>query len=415
MDLEARLDALLSSAGIGRERVWSESGADRALAPLLAAADHLAPLRTARPDASFANALEQRLLTQAAARAQSSRATTSAPGSGIPLAVAGQSPRMAYQPSESGGADHAQRNRTAHTPAGSHRHATRRGGIASVPLWTRALAAACVFVALGSALFVAGASAQPGSFLFRLHRAEQWVQVNLASSPEDRARLHLQYASDALASLDRSVASRASGSAYSDALATLQVELGASSAAIEVVAPGTTHDSLAAQLAALQQRARGDLLAALAARNWPDRLATSAMLGSLGESVPQVTGATISEDTGTTSHGTRVVRVVLSGSGFTSGALLVLDGHPRGTVISVTATTLIAEVAVDPASLHLLSAGIENPDGTAAETRNLTHTGAARSSDTPLPRPGATPNTTPKATPDTTPGAGSRGGHGGHG
>lgn len=416
MNLDDRLDTLLSASGQPVALLPDDEDA-RALAPLLAAAQRLAPLREAQPSARFAEQLERQIL----ARATSGR-TPYAPTSTSGTAIAdadGEAPTVPMLlPDGMPAVDGEAPTRLDMTvPLWSRAPRTEQAGSARrlrrgtrLPVWTRALAAACVLLALGSGLFAAAANAQPGSPLFGLHRVEQWARVSLAS-PEDKARLHLQYAGDALTALDRAVAQRSGDPAYAGALDTLRSELAAAASAIAALPAGQTHDTLAAQLAALQQRARDDLRAALPSLGWDDRVATTTAMGELGEGVPRVTGAAIHAIAGQdgqsaqgATHGARPVQIVVSGGGFAAGAQLMINGQPAGTVLSVTDGMVVAQVSLDPTTSHIASIGIENPDGTAAQTTDVGH-GAAVT---------ATPAISPTATP-THHGGGHGGGHGGHG
>lgn len=414
MNLDDRLDALLTASGQPVSPLPDDDDA-HALAPLLAAAVRLAPLREAQPSARFADQLERQMLAHAAARAArlpDAPPHAVAPESGdldrymptLPMPVVNGTDA---DPAQLGVTPPSGSRATRREPLPAHARGARRRG--ALPLWARALAAACVLLALGSGLFAAAANAQPGSPLFGLHRAEQWARVSLAS-PDDKARLHLQYANDALAALDRAVAQHSGDPAYGGALSSLQSELAAAASAIASLPAGQTHDTFAGQLAALQQRARDDLRAALPGLSWGDRLATTTALGGLGESVPHVSGAVIHEvvgqgahdggqgSQGGTAHGGQSVQIVVSGTGFAAGAKLVLDGQPAGTVLSVTGDTLVAQVSLEQGGGRVDSIGVENPDGTAAQTSAIDH-GAAI-----VPPPAAGPQVTPTPT-----------GHGGHG
>ncbi len=403
MNLDDRLDALLGASGQPAASNPDDDDA-RALAPLLSAARRLMPLRDAQPAADFAGRLERDLLALAAGRATNARpshvgmrAVADSDEPTLPLLVP-QAARGSNERAPRAALPRWLRSLPAEASVRGHR--TRRS--ATLPVWARALAAACMLLALGSGLFAAAANAQPGSPLFGLHQVEQWARVSL-SSPADKARLHLQYASDALAALDRAVAQRSGDPAYASALATLQSELNAAATAIAALPAGQTHDALATQLATFQQRARDDLRAALPGLGWSDRVATTAALGGLGENVPHVTGAAIHEiagrDAQAAAHGTHAAQVVVSGSGLVAGARLVVNGQPMGTVLSVTDGTLVAQVSLDPSLVgRVVSIGVENPDGTAAQTSAIDHGAAV------TPTPAATATPTPH-----------HGGHGGHG
>ena len=421
MNLDDRLDALLSASGWPNAFPLPDDDDARALAPLLAAAQRLAPLREAQPSARFADELEHRVLAHAAS-GRTPYAPTTATGTAAADADGAAPTAPMLVPNGVPAVDddgEAPTRRDMTVPLWSRAPRTAQAGLArparrgaNLPVWARALAAACVLLALGSGLFAAGANAQPGSPLFGLHRVEQWARVSLAS-PEDRARLHLQYAGDALAALDRAVAQHSGDPSFAGALDTLRSELAAASSSIAALPAGQTHDTLAAQLATLQQRARDDLRAALPSLGWGDRVATTAALGVLGERVPHITGAAIHAIAGqdgqdgqsaqgaTHGAGARPVQIVVSGGGFAAGARLVIDGQSAGTVLAVTDGTLIAQVSLDPTAAHIASIGVENPDGTAAQTTDVAH--------------GAAVTATPMVAPTATPHRGGRGGRGGHG
>jgi hypothetical protein len=399
MNLEDRLDALLSASGQPALPLPDDEQT-RPLIPLLNAARRLGTLRDVQPDARFADELARTMLSQAATlRAQESVATAGhVPTEPLSLVrgsldAAGDAATEIGEPvplwpgiSRGGGA------------TGSFRQQRRSKRL---PLWAHLVAAACLLLALGVTSFAVGANAQPGSPFFALHRAEEWAQVTLAA-PADRARLHLRYASEALATLDSAVAQHNSA-AYGDALDAFQSEMSAAAVAIAALPSGDTHDALTSQLTTLQQQGRADLHTALSAFDWTSRVTTTAALATLGDSVPQVTGAALHEiaaQSPQTTHSGHEVQVVVSGSGFEAGALLVINGQPTGTVLSVTGDTLIAQVTLDPGTEHVIAVGVENPDGTAAETQVISHDAAV----TATPAPTATPTR-----------HGGHGGHGGHG
>lgn len=408
MYLDDRLDALLGASGQPASHLADDEDA-RTLAPLLTAARRLTPLREAQPSARFADELERQILASAAGRTPyaSTQAHVSpvADGDAPTVPTVSTVPIVVPYGGPSGGRV-APTTTAPHWPGSSRTMSARAAGRKQrrsmmLPVWARGLAVACVLLALGSGLFAAAANAQPGSPLFGLHRAEQWVQVSLAS-PADKARLHVRYAGDALAALDRAVAGSRGDPTYSSALATLQSELSAAASSIATLPAGQTRDALAAQLAAVEQHARDDLRAALPGLNWDDRVATTAALGGLGESVPHVMSATIDEiaghDAQAATRGGHTVQIIVSGSGFVAGARLVINGQPAGTVLSVADGTLVAQVSLDPSLAgHVVSIGVENPDGTAARTSAIDHGAAV----TQTPAPSVTPT--------------HHGGHGGHG
>lgn len=426
MDHEDRLDALLSArrAAGARDGAWMPVE-DAQLATLLTTAERLAPLRKTTPAADFADALEQRLLARAGALAvQHAVAGGDAPtiaGSDYPTLPNGHTNGtfIAYDGDAAPTRPDLTQPVAGEWPLPSTRSAPprRAARILHFPsggTWMRSIAAAVILLVLGASVLSAAANAAPGSFLFGLRRAEQWFSVQVASDPAAKVRLHLQYAEQALAALDTAVAHQAGDPAYAAALATLRTEAAAASDGLQALAPGATRDDLAAQLETFQRHARGDLWAALPGLSWPDRVITTSALGELGDdSVPRISTVTVrpdpsSDDHGGDSHGgnpsdngaaaTHRYRVEVSGSGFTTGTVLMVNGKVAGTILSITPSQVVAEMMLDPAALHSASIGIQNPDGTAAATNDITR-GA------PAPATTAVATATP----------GDRGGHGGHG
>ncbi len=393
---EDRLDALLSENAMGAagSPTWQQE--DDVLAPLLAAAESLDTFHAALPSGQFAETLEVRLLAHAAmltrdlATAGTDQymvaslaedlpenlgddppAISDGDFPTIPIDGMHQSPAPAYVARRVG-----QEQRVSATP---HRRprSSRYGRI----LW-QAIAAALVLAIGAGTLTAAAAAAGPGSLLFALHRWEQGVRVSLSASPADRVRLHLQYASDALATLDRAVATRAGDPTYSDALATLAYEERAAAGDLKAVPAGSERDALAAQLSTLHQRARQDLRAALLTLNWSDRVQTTSLLGYLGVQVPTITSVVWSHSEEGDGRGWQVR---ISGSGFQSGATVVVDGRPEGTVLSVTPTTLTALLPESGAGGVPAHIGVSNPDGSAADTDQLTSAGTRHTKSTPPP------------------------------
>jgi hypothetical protein len=381
MQIEDRLDALLTtclnsldSLNGTPQDAWI--ALDEDLLPLLQAADALTPLREAQPRAEFARTLERRLLAYAASRAGES---------GMPAPVGNVS-------------EHRLANAAAPTTSAEPRapgRIRRRSSRRMWPPW-QLVAAAVLLLIVGAALLTtAAASAGPGSPLFGLHRAEQNLRVQLASSQGDRVRLHLSYAAEALAQLNTAVAQQAGGPAYSSALATLVTEQQAAADGLASMPAGAEHDALSTQLAALRTRARGDLHAALQKISWSDRLGTTQALGELGETVLIVQDVTVTHLDGQDMH---LVHLVVSGSGFAPGAVVMVDGRQLGTVTSATATQLTVDL--DAITLHaaLRAIGVSNPDGTAALSPRIKVDNSANpgGGDYGHPTPAVHPTPTPR-------------------
>lgn len=301
------------------------------------AADRVGALASIEPSRRFAAALEAHFLAQA-------------------RAMAGED-------------EHTAPERVAHASHVAGPSRARMGSSRRRPwriLWPTIAAVFVIAVSLGT-LFAA-ASAAPGSPLYALHRWEQGVNVSLAGGPADRARLHLTYATDALAALDASVARHEGDRAYRDALSSFQDEMRSATAAVSQISDDTTRQALEAQLAAVRAQARDRLRAALPSLDWSMRVETTTTLAQVGDTVPQITQVmSISS-----SHdGEQVRQYSVTGSGFQPGAVLVVDGSPVGVTISSSPTTLVASVQDlgDEVAPH--SIGVSNPDGSAAQTTDI--------------------------------------------
>lgn len=260
-----------------------------------------------------------------------------------------------------------------------------------------ALVAAVVVLVVGvSTVVVAAAQARPGSPLFALHRVEQSVQANVTPDTAARARQHLQFAREWLATLHTAATQPLGDAAYADALRALRDEDVAAAHEIAQVRPGAQRTALENDLATLRTDERTMLRATLSAANWPNRIAATTALGVLGVTVPRVTGATLVEDTD--DHWL----VTLTGSGFQPGALLLVNGQPTGSVIALSNGVLTATVPVDALAQTPSTLGVGNPDGTAAATSSVRmHKPVAATATPDHPEqgtPGAGPDETPSAT-----------------
>jgi hypothetical protein len=218
--------------------------------------------------------------------------------------------------------------------------------------------------------FALAASARPGSALYGVRRWQEDVRTNLVNSDAERAQLHLQYATDALDALDAAVVQH-DANAYSEALGRFTDELHQANDALAQVPAGSDHESLSARLDALRTRGRSDLRAALPALSWSARITTTSALGGLGETV-----LTVTRVSGVRSgvYGARLWTLTITGLGFQSGAVLLVNGRPAGHVVTITPTRVVAQLASGEQEDGLTrSIGVGNPDGTAAASQ-LTET-----------------------------------------
>jgi len=414
MQPDERLDALLSrrqrdggagatdaagtTAGTGMAATSADEGAN-GQRPLLDAADRLAVWGDADPSPAFADRLEAHLLARFAARplGDAPRQFAAAPtppterqgpqrgvangaadpvtGGPVPAGMGARPAAAANAPLPLAGRPDAAPGAAPETAAAADgarapgRLATRRpSGIRAVrPLW-RAVAAALLLVVGGGAIAAAGAGAAPGQPLYGVHRFEQGLRSGLANSPEERVRLHLQYARDALAAFNAAIAHQSGASAYRDALAALADEERTARADLEDVPAGAERDALAAQLAGVRDDGRRDLLLALPPLDWATRAEITIVLGQLGGSAPRIARAAAA---GASHDGNYTWTITVEGSGFAPGAVALINGQPMGTVISRSATTLVAQIPGGDLRDGTISVGVGNPDGTAAIVANV--------------------------------------------
>ena len=346
MQIEDRLDALLDARlhDVAQlPNTWV--AVDDELLPLLQAADALTPFRNAQPSAEFVQSMEVRLLALNASLLQQRDEPAA-----VEEANRSQTPNIYSLPAP------VERDTLRHRRQQRVRRPQWR-------VWHVIAAAVLLCVAGVSVLTAAAATAGPGSPLYGLRRVEQNMRVQLASSQGDRVRLHLSYANEALAQLDAAVARHAGDPTYSSALATFSSEQLAAAQELATLPANAERTALETQLTTLRLRAGNDLHAALHAVSWSDRVATTQVLGALGETILVVQDVTVTQEDGPTVH---ILRLVASGSGFAPGAVITVDGQSAGTLISGTATQLIVEIDATTFHLPLRDIGVSNPDGTAA-------------------------------------------------
>jgi len=237
-------------------------------------------------------------------------------------------------------------------------------------VWRRMLwpvLAATLLLAIGMTTLTAAAAAGPGTPLYGLHRWEQSLQVSLASGAASRTQLHLGYAQDALTALDGATTRHETDATYDDALATFSDEMRAAAVNLGAVPAGAERDTLSARLDQLRAQGRADLHNALAILPWPQRVTTTTTLAEIGDNILHVTQASMVYS----GHGQHLWQITISGSGFQQGATLLVNGQPAGNVVSITSTTLVAQMSGDDSARPPDNIGVANPDNTAALTTNL--------------------------------------------
>lgn len=403
MQPEDRLDALLSLRVNGASQTDEASsahalngyhGGNEDLQPLLDANDRLSALRVAEPSTDFADHLEALFLATAASMGNddSSDWTSQPHDAGwlpvreAPPLVGNDDPtlpgirwrRMDSEATETGATP------LRRLPVGTFRQTNWRR-----LLWSAV--AAALLVAIGATTLTAAAAAGPGTPLYGLHRWEQNVQVSMASDPTARTQLHLRYAQDALSALNVAITRHQTDSTYDDALATFRDEMNAALSNLHTVSAGSGRDALEVRAAQLRAQGSSDLRGALASLPWPKRVATTTVLYNLGNMTLSVTRADLVYSSG----GQHLWTITVTGSGFQSGAVLLVNGQPAGTVTSVSPSALVAQLPGDDSSPSPSTIGVGNPDDTASVTSSITNheAGDDSSGAQQTPGAGATPTT----------------------
>lgn len=399
---EERLDALLSRHIQNSQNRYeqAEHGHDgyTDFQPLLDASDRLTGLRGAEPAPAFADRLEALFLSTAASLSEHGAASASLDvlddsmaahfADTTPPRLGNDDPTLPgvrWDELDSMDNQTTEANSAVDLPA-------------PVPLrqhggWRRlvwSVLAAALLLAIGATTFAAAAGAGPGTPLYGLHRWEQSVQLSMAGSATDRVRLHLEYAREALAALNAAVAAHQADSTYDDALATFRDEMRAASATLADVSAGGERNALVAEFGQLRAQGRSDLRAALAVLPWAKRITTTSALGDIGDNVVSVVRA----DMVYSGHGQHLWQITVTGSGFQPGATLLINGRPTGVILSVTPTTLVAQITGDDSAPLPASIGVANPDNTAAVTSGIRSSGQDDATPGTQTTPGAQPSPT---------------------
>lgn len=235
-----------------------------------------------------------------------------------------------------------------------------------------AVAAICslcvVLLLLGtSALAMAARTTNPSSPFYALKQLEQHLQYSFASSPADQVTLDLEFTRDRLNALF-SVADQDHASDYMDALLDLNGQFTITAAAINGLPTSAQRNQLAGELSVLKSQARHELRGFLPTLNIIERLATTDELAHLGDSVPHLVSAFLTLP----AHPGASTTISISGRGIQPKAQLLVNGS-RFQVTGVSqGNQFVFTTASWDGDQHPHSLGILNPDGTAAQTVDIT-------------------------------------------
>lgn len=237
----------------------------------------------------------------------------------------------------------------------SHRPVMRR-------TWIVALGVVAVLLLTFVGITTVAAKSLPGDPLYGMKQLERHVALAWAGDQGERASLQLTQLQQAMADLNTVVREHRSDAAIQEALATVAADTQASQQAVHVLPAGQPHMALEQTLTNTLKGERTSLHRLLSQVGWSQRVAFTRQLGALGEAVPSISGVTVSWDSSDTPT------ITITGKNFAPGVRLVIDGSPRGVVLSSTTTALRVLVrASDWSGSQMGTIGIVNPDRTAAQ------------------------------------------------
>jgi hypothetical protein len=317
------------------------------VAPLLDAAERFAVKGDSKPSSSFADQLEAALLLRFAAQADDSAAADQVNGE-----TEGALPQMELL-----------RPHTASSIPSKGRPLGKVGRFIPRPMsnpWRAVAALLLVGIGILSGLAMAARS----GFLSTSAPHVRISTQTPALGEGDSVRAHLQQAQDALTEFNQAVKQQLGDQAYQAALAHFADEETKASADLLTLPADTTRTTLAARLTALRERGRHDLRAALPILGWSVRALVTSVLDTLGDTVPKIGQTAV---LGAVGHDSYVWTITVSGSGFASGATLLIDNQPAGATIKVSETQVVAQVSsasLRDGSYHV---SVGNPDGTVAD------------------------------------------------
>jgi hypothetical protein len=232
------------------------------------------------------------------------------------------------------------------------------------PGWIALLGAAALLVLICVGTLTAAARSLPGELLYGVKQAEYQVQLDLAGNPHTRAEDAINQLRSTLADLSTVVNEGGDQDVTMQAFTLLNAKTAESRAAVADVPAGADRQAVQRDLNGVLITEEHTLRSLLNHTNyWQVRLAFTHQLGVLGDTVPKVSQAIVSQQ----SNGTYLLTV--KGTNFAPDSRLVIDGLPVGVMSQRTSTQLVAVVNASdwPHDAHTVGVGILNPDGAAAQ------------------------------------------------
>ena len=240
------------------------------------------------------------------------------------------------------------------------------------PVFSVALSFCFLLLVLAASVLAAAAQvSNPQNPLYLVKHWEQGMQVSLAGTSQSRAELDVQFARERLNTL-ADLADPAQADAYRQALMDFDQQLSTATNAIQDLSPGSAHDRLSSELAALKVDARRELQGFLPQLALAERLVTTDELGRLGDTVPHLQSVEITLQE---QANERTATIDIGGDDLQPGAHLLVDGQvldARGFFQNgLLVFTIVWNGDQQPQSI-----GILNPDGTVAQTNAMTMKGS---------------------------------------
>ncbi len=254
----------------------------------------------------------------------------------------------------------------------AEQRASRRGWLLSAgwrahPLLSAAAALCLVLLLSVGVLAAARGVDDPNNPLYGIKVWEQNVQVSLAGSTSSQAELHLQFARDHLNALKGLADDRHDG-AYQKTLADFDQQFTLASQEISGLPTGADQDRLAAELATLKSDAVQTLHGFLPHLGLAEQFATTDELGKLGATVPQLASVEVTLP----AHPNNQATIIIQGTDLQPGAQLLVDGKPKAATGTLKGNAIVFVIDKWTGNQHPHSIGILNPDGTAAQSTNVT-------------------------------------------
>jgi len=236
------------------------------------------------------------------------------------------------------------------------------------PVFGASMCLCILLLIVGTGTLMAATQAtDPDSPLYPLKRWEQHVQVSLsATSAKSQAEVNLQVARDHLYTL-AGLATPMHAQNYRQALLDLDQHLNAAAQAIYALPPGSSQHHLVSELVTLKADARHTLRSFLPQLALAERLATTAELGHLGDSVPILKSIEIELP----AHPNGQATIRITGTGIQAGAQLLVDGRLVEGSGSLQNGVYVFMVNWRDEQ-HPQRIGVLNPDGTAVQTAAIT-------------------------------------------